>query len=328
MCESSHELEIFAKKPEKMKLHLSFVWPFLRDSIETETSDNVIRLVLKKSIREPWPAEFHLLGWQVQQLVPWGKDIESVSMHTMAQFSFPDIVSDVFKRANADWTSLPSLELIRMIIKYVFVGHPDSSSTLDTYVTIMDKVSGSDYPDWFFRVHYPIRRTPSGSPIVVISAYDQRLSRKLISQGKGSKGKDVADVERLMLEGRGVSQYPIATLYTHTEEQAEMLRYVLRRNSCKFIPTAWQQKNLPLGANKPWLATFLTPLYTENQGSSSIDVSKWTIDRIDWEFEHMCARCAIVHEDVKKCARCKLVKYCSVRCQKADWPKHKLTCNA
>jgi len=29
---------------------------------------------------------------------------------------------------------------------------------------------------------------------------------------------------------------------------------------------------------------------------------------------------------MKKCSRCKLVRYCSAECQKNHWPKHKLVC--
>ncbi|KAI0709321.1 hypothetical protein C8Q76DRAFT_742985 [Earliella scabrosa] len=30
---------------------------------------------------------------------------------------------------------------------------------------------------------------------------------------------------------------------------------------------------------------------------------------------------------LKKCSGCKLTRYCSVGCQKKDWPRHKVTCN-
>ncbi|KAI0748202.1 hypothetical protein C8Q80DRAFT_724437 [Daedaleopsis nitida] len=29
---------------------------------------------------------------------------------------------------------------------------------------------------------------------------------------------------------------------------------------------------------------------------------------------------------LKKCGKCKLTRYCSVECQKQDWPRHKVTC--
>eukprot|EP01116_Phalansterium_solitarium_P025749 TRINITY_DN999_c0_g2_i3.p1 TRINITY_DN999_c0_g2~~TRINITY_DN999_c0_g2_i3.p1 ORF type:complete len:196 (-),score=25.25 TRINITY_DN999_c0_g2_i3:646-1233(-) len=44
------------------------------------------------------------------------------------------------------------------------------------------------------------------------------------------------------------------------------------------------------------------------------------------------ARCANAHctatspAELKKCARCESVRYCSVECQTADWPQHKTGC--
>ena len=39
-----------------------------------------------------------------------------------------------------------------------------------------------------------------------------------------------------------------------------------------------------------------------------------------------CARCAVKREKMKKCSGCRLVHYCSTRCQHRAWAEHKLTC--
>jgi tetratricopeptide (TPR) repeat protein len=39
-----------------------------------------------------------------------------------------------------------------------------------------------------------------------------------------------------------------------------------------------------------------------------------------------CALCGTMHEHVQRCAQCKMVKYCSRRCQKLGWKEHKKLC--
>jgi hypothetical protein len=37
--------------------------------------------------------------------------------------------------------------------------------------------------------------------------------------------------------------------------------------------------------------------------------------------------CAVCHEDgPKNCSKCKKISYCSIACQRKDWPEHKLVC--
>jgi hypothetical protein len=39
-----------------------------------------------------------------------------------------------------------------------------------------------------------------------------------------------------------------------------------------------------------------------------------------------CEVCDDSHENLKKCGRCKSVRYCSTECQEEDWPEHKRVC--
>jgi hypothetical protein len=41
-----------------------------------------------------------------------------------------------------------------------------------------------------------------------------------------------------------------------------------------------------------------------------------------------CEVCEDSHENLKKCSRCRSVRYCSTKCQSEDWPNHKLVCRA
>ncbi|GAQ78269.1 hypothetical protein KFL_000100350 [Klebsormidium nitens] len=40
-----------------------------------------------------------------------------------------------------------------------------------------------------------------------------------------------------------------------------------------------------------------------------------------------CSSCSILLHDVKRCSRCHTRTYCSVTCQKKDWPEHKKSCS-
>ena len=47
------------------------------------------------------------------------------------------------------------------------------------------KVKGStDSPDWFIRAHPPVRTSPRGTPILLLSALDHHLQERLQSEGK------------------------------------------------------------------------------------------------------------------------------------------------
>ena len=41
-----------------------------------------------------------------------------------------------------------------------------------------------------------------------------------------------------------------------------------------------------------------------------------------------CIKCFKATDNLKRCASCKVVSYCSVKCQRADWPAHKPYCAA
>ena len=41
-----------------------------------------------------------------------------------------------------------------------------------------------------------------------------------------------------------------------------------------------------------------------------------------------CEVCEDSHENLKKCGRCNIVRYCSTECQEEDWPEHKRVCRA
>jgi hypothetical protein len=114
-------------------------------------------------------------------------------------------------------------------------------------------------------------------------------------------------------------------LSTLNPEEEKLLRYILRLNSTKIIPTTWQKKNLPLGENSPWLATFISPLYDDHPNDQA-SFDAWQKTRGVNQKEKSCESCKKISENLKRCSRCRTVVYCSVECQRGHWALHKTAC--
>ena len=75
-CESCHDITFSLDQPSKIKpLSISFPFPILAKDVRAtlHRKSRHVDLVLKKSLREPWPCEFHTKTskWIVDDLVPW-----------------------------------------------------------------------------------------------------------------------------------------------------------------------------------------------------------------------------------------------------------------
>jgi hypothetical protein len=174
--------------------------------------------------------------------------------------------------------------------------------------------------------------SPVGSPILLLSAIDHRLAKNLASQGKldmheSSDGCDdfirIFESPKLKKNAAGRS----LTIRTFSSEEEQLLRYVLRLNSTKIIPSTWQQNNLPLGEYSPWLATFVSPLYNDCPMNQTL-LDGWKMAKEKKKNNQTCcAACKKISEKLKRCSRCQVVFYCSVECQHAHWTQHKHVCN-
>ena len=131
----------------------------------------------------------------------------------------------------------------------------------------------------------------------------------------------------------------VYTIFIQSEDEANLLRYLFRLNASKIHPaTKWPIENLPAGNKSPWLSTFFCPLYIDQAGSDTEMEEFLEATRnlniqptrkqpeIPLQPVECCTMCQQPGRDLKRCARCKAVKYCSVECQRSNWSTHKLSC--
>ena len=331
-CESAHEVTLSLSQPQSIKpLTMSFPHPVLVDNIRAtlHRQDRYVDLILTKALREPWPIEFRAIEnskLDVERLKSWeDKDKNSsLGVHLSTQFNvrFLTNPSEVIKSA---------LDEVREIIKSLFVG---AAVHRQEFYGIQRRgpsaTPSASSAAWYIRAHLPIRTTLNGTPILMLSVVDNLLAEKLTEAKKLNKEKALADFTRLF--SKNISTGNVLTTFMDSEEEVQLWRYVLRLNSTKMVPSAWQKKNLPLGENSPWLATFVTPLYNDSpvvqQGievnnNASGSLNKTTAS----DEENSCASCKKRSEKLKRCSRCRVVVYCSVECQRSHWTQHKIVCS-
>ncbi len=304
-------------------MKLSFPHPIVVNEIRAtlRRKDRLINLVLKKALHEPWPHEFETDQSRrvlLDSLKPWedkNNAGRSLGHHLGSQFKLSDI-------QNLSLSNKSTLNGVRQIIKSLFL-----------YATVYGSGNGSDEcfaigrdstesPDWYIRIHLPARISPDGSPLLIISAVDHRLAENLTEQGKLDKNKALNDYVRIYVQLNGEIFNKLSTL---NPEEEKLLRYILRLNSTKIIPTTWQKKNLPLGENSPWLATFISPLYDDHPNDQA-SFDAWQKTRGVNQKEKSCESCKKISENLKRCSRCRTVVYCSVECQRGHWALHKTAC--
>ncbi len=308
---------------------MSFPHPVLVDNIRTtlHRQDRFIDLILTKALREPWPCEFRPIEnskLNVERLKPWEENkMNCLSIHLATQFKI-----NFFMNPSESMTS--ALNEVRDIIKTLFVGTTVHGHELFAiHRRDPSTTESSSSVDWYIRAHLPIRTTQDGSPILLLSAVDNSLAKRLTELKKLGKEQSVADFTRIF--AKHASENTMTNIFMKSDEEAQLWRYVLRLNSTKMVPSAWQKKNLPLGENSPWLATFVVPLYNDSpidqQGleNDSYAAMHNTARGIGDE-KGCCASCKKVPQNLKRCGRCRAIEYCSVECQRAHWPRHKIVC--
>ncbi|EFX73684.1 hypothetical protein DAPPUDRAFT_307653 [Daphnia pulex] len=315
-CESCHDVTVSLTQPSKIQpLSLTFPFPILAKNVQAtlHRKSRHVDLLLKKSLLEPWPCEFHSKNskWIIDDLVPWENvpltpenGFNTLEHHLTSQLISKNINSDHFldsKCSALDKLRLKLGVLMLRDIEFVSYGRND-----DRYL---------------LKLHRPLLTSPMGNPILPITALNDILSRIL--------GQDFTTNPTVLKEGMDHLKiykevFPIGrskdklVVDAETEEEFQLFRFLLRLNSTRIEPSKWQKENIPLGGSSPWLATFLSPLYQDSLSTESIEDEPAD--------EKCCAVCKKIPEKLKRCSRCRSAVYCSVECQHSHWPTHKHIC--
>ena len=265
----------------------------------------------------------------MNRLLQW-RDIEEHStfdMHLDAQFECDHLALEkrLFKKAESS-----ALDEVREIVRAIFYGHHHNSF----YLFAIFEHLHPDEPVMHVRIQPPVRFSPEGSPLLLISVLDHQLARQLIADGKLDREIHEEDFHRLITER--VSR-EVCSIRLSSTKELNVLRYALRVNSTRMRPSAWQSKNLPRYEDSPWMPTFISPLYSDNTTTFCLDVWKdCKLSSVGLLFRNatydhslliMCAACHVKKVELKKCSRCKKFAYCSVECQKRHWSIHQHDCS-
>lgn len=341
--EAAHQITLMPVGIEgSTPMVFSFPYPFSAADIQTvlEPESRNIKIVIPKSVFEPLPFEWnnYQKHWDADQLKEeWEPHnlTKDLNFHLSAQFEFQDLKAQILGAAEPCGVGT-GLRGLREIIRTLF-----QSTILDSNRLFVITTKNDPKPKklWFLRVHLPIRRSPLGFPMLLLTANDHRVAQRLVEQGMLSQVKATEDFMRIFVEGAPPSG--VCPIFVQSEEEDKLLRYMLRVNSAKLTADNWPMENLPKGENSPWLATYVSPSYIDRAGTDLemedlvATTQKFmpvpTKRKEEAEKEspvsiEQCSKCQSIKNNLKRCSRCKKIKYCSIECQRSDWASHKSSC--
>jgi hypothetical protein len=221
-------------QPSKIKpLSLTFPFPILAKNVQAtlHPKRRHVDLLLKKSLLEPWPCEFHSkkFKWIIGDLVPW-KNV-------------PLTPEDGFKNVEHHLTS-------QFVSKEISVAHFRDSkcSALDNlrFKLAVLMTSGAEFASYgrnddcyLLKLHRPLLTSPTGTPILLITALNGILSRKIgqnVYTIKPTVPKEKETEQRKIVE----KVFPLGTpkdikriMDAETEEEFQLFRFLLRLNSTR-----------------------------------------------------------------------------------------------
>jgi hypothetical protein len=233
-CESCHDVTVSLTQPSKIKpLSLTFPFPILAKNVQAtlHRKSRHVDLLLKKSLLEPWPCEFHSKNskWIIDDLVPWENvphtaedGFKNVEHHLSSQFVSKEVSFARFRDSKSS-----ALDNLRLKLGALMFG-------------VVEFVSyGRNDDRYLLKFHRPLLTSPMGNPILLITAIDGNLTRKLEQEfctTNSNVPKEVMDHLRIYEEVFQLSTLipkDRLVLDAETEEEFQLLRFLLRLNSTR-----------------------------------------------------------------------------------------------
>ena len=302
-CRSSHRITVSLDGVKPLTVTLPY--PILSGTIKAtlRRKDRIVEVVAAKALKDLWPEDviryqFRCNAKNSEQCT----DEELIFRHLRAQFRISTL-STKYKKSQMDDDVVTR---IRVLINTIFKSAVMEKEPL---IALHFGELSSKTTEWLIRAHLPVRISPRGSPVLLLSALDKRHM---------DRSKLDSNFMRILCDSDLESKTFVAFIMK-TEEEVQLFRYVLRINSTKIQPNSWQKKKLPRGGDSPWLATFIGPIYLDG---AFLD-EEYNALRSDGS----CRECGKLTAQMKQCSRCKSTPYFSVECQRKDWPLHKLSCS-
>jgi hypothetical protein len=175
----------------------------------------------------------------------------------------------------------------------------------------------------FVFIHKALLTSPLGSPIRLLTVIDEQMANILMEKEQLNEKTYSEEYDRAIECIAGKSGSVISV------EPYELMlwNFILRLNSTKIVPGSEQTRHLASGMNSSWLfATFVSPLYVDGLLNFKNVRAQFSTNDSTSADEKCCGACKKVPQIPKRCSRCRSIVYCSVECQRSNWPQHKLLC--